>query len=533
MMAPSSQLARLIVVGILAIVSPVTAFAHGALKSSSPASGAVLRTAPRSLRLDFSEAPELAFTVVELFGPDGKAVLLDPLRTAGDSKRSVSVTVRGAMAAGEYRVVWRMAGSDGHPVRGRFSFRTMSGAEELVRADSARPDTLGEAAGRVMAPDRTAPAPERHTPAVSSEDQEAAVFGAESVGYVLIRWFQFTALLMVLGALAFNFAVLGLLHRKGGDAFPLVAEVRDRTAALGFGASVFLASTVVLRLFAQSYAMGVTSVPLMVTMLGTLWGWGWLLQTAGVVLALFGFGRASRNLTNGWRIAAVAGLLLGFTPALSGHAASVPRFAVLAIVADALHTIGAGGWLGSLLVTVAIGIPLALKLPEKRGGTAVAELVNAFSPTALLFAGLTAATGTFAAWLHLGSVPALWQSPYGRTLLTKLGVLSVVAGTGAYNWLRLKPTLGGPNSGTRLRRSASVEIIVGLVVLLVTAVLVATPTSARDQGPTTRRNAGRMACSAVYLVEECGTERSVLATLAVATLRVRLDRPAMRCTPPA
>ncbi len=121
--------------------------------------------------------------------------------------------------------------------------------------------------------------------------------------------------------------------------------------------------------------------------------------------------------------------------------------------------------------------PACLRLAESERGRAVAALVNAFSPTALVFAGITAATGALAAWLHLGTVPALWQSDYGRMLLLKLGVLSVVAATGAYNWLRVKPALGDVLGATRVRRSASVELTVGVLVLLVTAILVATPTA--------------------------------------------------------
>jgi putative copper export protein len=106
----------------------------------------------------------------------------------------------------------------------------------------------------------------------------------------------------------------------------------------------------------------------------------------------------------------------------------------------------------------------------------VAELINAFSPTALVFAGLVAGTGTFAAWIHVGTVPALWQTPYGKTLLLKLGILSIVALTGAYNWLRVKPTLGQIAGAERIRKSATIELAVGIAVLLVTAVLVASPT---------------------------------------------------------
>jgi putative copper export protein len=95
-----------------------------------------------------------------------------------------------------------------------------------------------------------------------------------------------------------------------------------------------------------------------------------------------------------------------------------------------------------------------------------------------VFAALVVGTGLFASWLHLPSPAALWQSGYGRTLLLKLAVLSLVFATGAYNWLWVRPALGADAATRRRRRSATLELAVGVLVLLVTAVLVATPTGA-------------------------------------------------------
>jgi len=75
-----------------------------------------------------------------------------------------------------------------------------------------------------------------------------------------------------------------------------------------------------------------------------------------------------------------------------------------------------------------------------------------------------------------GSVTTVtFEETDGRTLLVKIGVLTVVFGTGAYNWLRVRPALGTEAAGSRLRRSAILELAVGAIVLAVTAVLVATP----------------------------------------------------------
>jgi putative copper export protein len=286
----------------------------------------------------------------------------------------------------------------------------------------------------------------------------------------------------VIGAVAFKSVVLELLARRSVDVSRRLAErAMPRAAALGLTGAIVLGVATLARLFAQSYAMHgaerALDSSLVATMLAnTIWGWGWLLQSVGVMFAIAGFTLARRGSGAGWATAALGALMLAFSPALSGHAAAVPRVTGLAIVLDGLHVIGAAGWLGSLLFVVAVGVPAALRLEQAERGSSVAALVNAFSPTALLFAGITAATGLVAAWIHLGSVPALWETAYGRTLLVKLAVLSIVVATGAYNWRRVRPALGDVAGAVRVRRSATAELAVGALVLAVTAVLVATPT---------------------------------------------------------
>ena len=77
----------------------------------------------------------------------------------------------------------------------------------------------------------------------------------------------------------------------------------------------------------------------------------------------------------------------------------------------------------------------------------------------------------------MGTVPNLWGSRYGLILLTKLTILGIVTITGFYNWRFVKPRLGSAEATLHLRRSARVEVAVAILVLLVTSVLVASPTA--------------------------------------------------------
>ena len=532
----------LIFSALLVALLPGTLRAHGALRRSEPADAAHLNVAPREVRLTFTESVELDFARLALSGPNGP-VELGPLALAPDSGTVLVARVAGGLAAGAYTIAWQVAGEDGHPVRGQIRFMIAPGA-------------AGLAAGQVgpLAPGQGPPPATHHDPA---SFPSGGGFDAESPLYVAVRWLTFLGLVAVIGAIAFRIVLWGVHRQDPRFDFPFAARAAARAARLGLWMTGLVALAAVLRLYAQSYALhgaGQALQPgLLGTMLGrTLWGWGWLLQVVGTIVAAAGFllarkqvwvkassgeplgttrsiqanehvgvaagagapGRqplpedappvlprfpsragdpsrstpaegydpgqrtpgAKQSASLGWWIAAVGAMLLAFTPGMSGHAASTPWFAPVPVVTDAVHVIGAGGWLGSLLAVLLVGIPVALKLAPGDRGPAIAALVNAFSPTAMFFAGAVTATGVFAAWLHLGAVPELWESAYGRTLLLKLGVLSIVFGTGAYNWLKVKPALGDEVAAARLRRSAVLELAVGAVVLVVTAVLVATAT---------------------------------------------------------
>lgn len=435
---------------------PALLWSHTHLRSSAPADGAELVELPRELRFTFSEAVTLALTHIELRGPDGSVVaLLAPVQVA-DSPQVVVARIAGGLAAGEYQVSWRTTGGDGHPVRGQFGF--VIAAEALA----------------VVHPERAAVTHDGTTAA------DAAAFGVGSPLYVLVRLLGFVGVLGVVGVTAFRLVIVPRVERTERRAGQLLLEsIGVAPARLGFVLAALLGLAVVLRLIAQGYALGEGSFDsggLRAMLVGTIWGWGWVLQAVAVVVAGLGFMWASRGRAGGWAAAGAGALLLVFTLGFAGHAAGVPSGISVALLADAGHVLGAGGWLGGLLLVLGIGLPAALRLEEGVRGEAVAALVRSFSALALSCATLVLVTGVIGAWLHLGNLAALWESGYGRALLIKLGVVALVVGAGAYNYLRVRPLAGSAGGAQRLRRTSTVELAIAAVVLVVTSILVALPT---------------------------------------------------------
>jgi putative copper export protein len=249
-----------------------------------------------------------------------------------------------------------------------------------------------------------------------------------------------------------------------------------RARVLGVLGAIFLFATALARLVAQTSAVegGAATLAGMGAVLAhSLWGVGWVLQVAGGIAVLVWVTRSGPSARALWPLAMLGALGLAVSGALSGHAAG-SAYSALAITADSVHVLGAAGWLGTLLVVAAAGLPAAGAEPDKRAGS-VSALVNAFSPVALTCASLVVATGILSAWLRLRHWDAFTESRYGQTLLIKIAVLLPALAIGAYHWRKVRPSLEQPGASARLAGTVSLELSLGALVLAVTAVLVATP----------------------------------------------------------
>ena len=445
---------------LLLLVSVRDAIAHAHLERSSPSAKAQLSAAPKSIRLWFSEKPQVAFTRVQLLGGDGTEVPLGPV-TAGD-EMSVSVDVRGPVAAGDYTVVWQTGAADGHPSRGRFSFSVKASAAvapvdtmTAASADTTHKTTPGSRGNALVGAPTDSSA--------SSPREQGAV-----------RWLEFVALLVVIGVVVFRFAVVPALGRQG----IATNDVTDSALRLGRSAAVLLFVAMWVRLYMEMRTMfgAQASAPGMLrdTILSTSWGHGWLFGTIGVVVVGVGF-LVARRAAAGWGIAAIGALFAAMTPAFTGHAIATAVAGSWAVGADALHVIAAGAWIGTLATIVLAAIPAlrtrAATAPGALGTTALA-VVRAFNPVALTAAAVLVLSGLTSARFRVGTLAALTGSAYGKLLLLKIALVVLVAIVGAWNWKRLTPALVDDQSALKLRRSAILELTIAALVLALTAALV-------------------------------------------------------------
>ncbi len=296
--------------------------------------------------------------------------------------------------------------------------------------------------------------------------------------YAVGRGLAYAATLALIGACVFA-ALLPRWRDAADDETALAARALDRVWQVAGGAAALLFLAHLIRSYGQVRSFLDPLEPttwdvVRPVLFQTTWGRGWVAQIATALLSLTIALLAPRRSGSGLALLGTAALAVACTSPLTGHAVEHPWGVTLGLGLHALHLIGGGIWLGTLLSVAACG--LAGRTPKTSADHAtVARMIATFSPIALTGAGIAVGAGALLAYAYVGDLASLWGTTYGRMLLLKLGLLAVTMALGAWNWRRVSPRLGSAEGTEQLRRSATVELIIGGLILAATAVLVALP----------------------------------------------------------
>jgi len=152
---------------------------------------------------------------------------------------------------------------------------------------------------------------------------------------------------------------------------------------------------------------------------------------------------------------------VGYTFMLSGHTVQLDSLYGYAL---AVHVIIALSWMGALWPLSAACLHLS--------PTPLYTLMRQFGHLAIGLVSLLLLAGTLLAWELVGSVGNLFNQIYGQSLLLKLGFVNAILLLAAWHKLKSTPKLlTHSNAAIDMRRSIQIEMLIGLCIFLITAVL--------------------------------------------------------------
>jgi copper transport protein len=410
----SRRIARWALVAIVAAaLAPASAFAHATLVSTTPADTSVVKTAPRTVGLKWSEAVDLGEHAVKLLDARGKELKTAPARHGPGGATTAVLELPAGLKNGTYVISWRVVSSDSHPVTGAFSF--------------------------------------------SIGSPSAVLFAADGSSSATVRFFD---------AVGRGVAFLGLAVAIGGGFLLLVLWPEGRASARGrqvlwTGVGALLAGSVVVLLLQGPYASGgslagLWSPSLVSFSLSTRFGHALVVRVVlGVVFALLVALALRRRDPRvlGAAAACAVGLVLTWT--LTDHSRTGVQ-TWLGVPAGSVHLAAMALWFGGILMLLACV-----------RDTSLAAVVPRFSRFALPCFAVLGLSGLYLAWRQVGTFPALPKTDFGKLLLLKSAIVAVIVGL-AYLSRRAVARGGAVWS------SVAGEAFLGVAALGVTATLVNT-----------------------------------------------------------
>ena len=109
----------ILIIPLLLLLVTGEASAHAFLDHAEPRVGNKVATAPREVRLWFTQKLEPAFSSITVTNPAGQRVDTGKTRVSGNQ---MSVSLRSG-GAGTFRVNWRVLSVDTHTTDGNFTFQ--------------------------------------------------------------------------------------------------------------------------------------------------------------------------------------------------------------------------------------------------------------------------------------------------------------------------------------------------------------------------------------------------------------------------
>jgi len=445
----AGRLARLLVAatfaGVFLIATAAPAWAHAILMSTDPPKDGVVAQAPSQLSLTFNENVEVSFGAIRVYTCSGKRITAGSPHHSPTSGHTVEVSVP-KLDPGVYLVAWRVISADSHPVGGTYSFRVGSGAAPSVNGCATETNA-------------------------KSSVTVGALFGTARAGV-------FAGLALLIGGVVFM-----LLIASGSSA------ARSTRRAIWVGWILLVISTIAALMLQGPYAAGsgigdavkwTVVHDVLHTRFGHVTEVRLLLLVAALALLPFLGGSVRAHRAPVWWIgaAAIVGIGLAGTPGYAGHAAT-GDFTIFAVPLDTIHVLAMSIWLGGLVVLLIAALGGGFS-----GG--LRRALATFSRVAFWCVVVLILSGVFASWRQVGfRIRGYTSTSYGHLLLIKLGIIVVLVGLAAVSRSIVRrhqsAPLDAPDSAIAaidertvagLRRSVAGEVVLGIAVLAVTAMLV-------------------------------------------------------------
>jgi copper transport protein len=382
-------------------------YGHAFLTSSNPVASQSLASPPGNIEAFFSEPVDIKYSQVKVLDPNGKEVDNKDIHHIDGDQSSLSVTLL-PLGDGVYTVSTNVLSQvDGHVTKSAFVF----------------------AVGQAAIPSN-----------LSSTNSESSII---YVPEAIARFPTLVGQVMIVGG-AFSVLWLWRPFSKIQWLSDILLETRKnidkRLVSLFLLGSIILVLSDFAIVVFQASAISATLFDVLTTRFGMVLVARIFLSLTLLGVSLFEFRRFRKSktvLSKGEMTGIISlGITLLLTTSLIGHGAANNQFSSIAI--DFVHNLTASIWIGGVIYLAFVLIPKLKGEHSLNEYTKIAFLtllIPRFSTSVIVVLGFIVITGPFLLYILENRFDLLISSLYGKTIIVKLTLATIMLALGAYNQL--------------------------------------------------------------------------------------------------
>ena len=413
------------------------AYGHPFLLDSEPSQGQNAAVGTTQIITHYSEAVEINFSELKIYDSNGNQV--DNRDTAYYNAESSLVITTSPLEDGVYTIASKVLSKvDGHLVHAAIIFGVGD-----VQIDASL---------------------------LESQEQSETTFIPESIA----RFPGLVGQTIVLGGIIASIVIWSTGQTRFKEQIALIETSFKAkfSKVIGFGIIAVFASNFIM-LGVQTWRLEISPLDVIQTTFGHTWLTRMIL-TIILIGIWFWIERKNQVSIKTQLPMLVFALALIATTTMMGHGASTEL--VPPIILDYVHNLLSSIWIGGVIFLGFVVLPSITKLDGTVRDKITISLIPRFSAMIIISLGILIITGPTLLWFLDSNVSSLTDSTYGKLIMLKIAIASVMIAFGGFYQIRFiqqaKKDLKSTSVFKKLKRPLRFEAGLGIALLAVVALLV-------------------------------------------------------------